>query len=102
MRKFVLIVLGLLTAGPAFAQNVVNGVDRNSQAYRTAYLKTVDPATCDRNIYQSTGYQGGQRVAVTSLWASDPVQAQACQDSMHQHSNKRTNGDAATGGPGYE
>jgi hypothetical protein len=78
MRKFVLIVLGLLTAGPAFAQNVVNGVDRNSQAYRTAYLNTANPGTCDVNMFQRKTGSGAPTVP---LWDSNPVQAQACTDA---------------------
>lgn len=85
MKRFLSLSAALVAlatmAGVANAQNVVNGVDRNSQAYRTAYLNTANPGTCDANLYQFDGYHGGAKVSVTPLWASNPVQAQACTDA---------------------
>jgi hypothetical protein len=98
MRKFVLIVLGLLTAGPAFAQNVVNGVDRNSQAYRTAYLNTFKAGTCDVNLYQR---KTGSGQATVPLWDSNRVQAQACIDAGAnggRQGNFSRNADGTTSG----
>jgi len=60
------------------AADVVNGVDRASQAYRTAYLATADAQTCNVNLFQNKTASG---VATVSLWAANPVQAQACTDA---------------------
>ncbi|HYF35725.1 MAG TPA: hypothetical protein VD994_10575 [Prosthecobacter sp.] len=88
MRKYILIVLGLLTAGPAFAQNTVNGVDLNGDDYRRAYLAAVsDSRVCNVNLYQRTGYQGGGIVAVVPLWDSNRAQALACERATGGGSN---------------
>lgn len=98
MRKFVLILAALILGGPAFAQNVVNGVDRNSQAYRTAYLNTANPATCDVNMFQR---KTGSGAATVPLWDSNKVQAQACIDAGAnggRQGNFSRNADGSTSG----
>lgn len=98
MRKFVIILAGLLLGSPAFAQNVVNGVDRNSQEYRSAYLNTAKAGTCDVNLFQR---KAGNGQAVVPLWDSNKVQAQACIDAGANGSrpgNFSRNADGTTSG----
>jgi opacity protein-like surface antigen len=91
MKMLLLAAVSLIVlAGTAQAQNVVNGVDRNSQAYKAAYLKTFTAGACDVNLSQDN-YQSAGKAYADPLFRRDRALWQACQDNT-------ASGGARTGG----
>ena len=79
MRKFVLILVGLLVGSPAFAQTVEPWKDGRKIIEAST---PINVGTCTTNLFQKEGFSGGQKVRVVSLYETDPYLALACANAI--------------------